>query len=350
MGCALGDAVGAWAERKPAEEARKFVDLHVSKVHFDETLNGHHHGVRFGQITDDTQLTLRLMESLTQLKGWDPKDYADRIADAFAQDRIVGYGGATREAAVRLLDGASWEDSGTPPPRAGNGAAMRATPIGLFFWNDVDRIVECSREQAVITHKAPMSVAGAVAIAIATAMCLNASKETSNPSERGWWAWLERFVAQEDENFAADIGKMSDIVFKLRKSRGGRPVPDEHRTVLSWVLEDDDDNWDGVSPWARSSVLWALYCLMRHPRDPWLAIGLAIWGGGDTDSTAAMAGAMSGALVGVSGFPKEVLEKAVPLIHDVKNDPCESKGLEQAADNLHAVVSALYEEGTQTQP
>lgn len=342
LGCVLGDAIGAFTERRPTDKARTFVEKRVNRFDFEGSLE--HHGHKFGQVTDDTQLTLRLMLSLTNSKKWDPEDYADAIASAFAKNQIVGYGGATQEAATRLLDGASWQDSGTPPPRAGNGAAMRAAPIGAFFWNDTDALIAAAKEQAIITHQAPMSVAGSVAIAVATAMCLNASRTTSGPHERGWWAWLERFVAREDEDFAGQIKHMADMVFKGRRSRGGRPTSDEHIEVRDWILEEDDSNWDGISPWARSSVLWSLYCLMRHPKSPWLAISLAIWGGGDTDSTASMAGALSGALVGAQAFPEELEEKGVyDLIHDTKTDQIWEE-YEIVADLFYFAVGELHNE------
>jgi ADP-ribosylglycohydrolase len=336
LGCVAGDVVGAWAERRPSAEARDYAKHFVHTFDFSK-VGKHHHGMSFGQYTDDTQLTRELMLSLVDEGEWSPEGYADRIARIFARDGVVGYGGATQQAAVRLLDGVPWNEAGTPPPRAGNGAAMRAAPMGLFFWDDVDALVGAAEQQAIITHKAPVSVAGSVAVAVATAMCLNASRQTSGPHERGWWSWLERFVSRVDEDFALEIRDLSDLVFDLRKTNGRRPTEDEHEKALEWLLEADDTSWDGVSPWARTSVLWALYCLMRHPRSPWDAIELSVWAGGDTDTVAAMAGAMVGAHVGVEGFPPEVLEVVCPLVHDAKEPLWDWDKLSELVDHLHAL-------------
>jgi ADP-ribosylglycohydrolase len=300
----------------------------------------------FGQYTDDTQLTRELMLSLVDEGAWVPEDFADRIARIFSRDGVVGYGGATMEAAVRLMEGASWDEAGTPPPRAGNGAAMRATPMGLFFWDDLDGLVKATMEQAVITHKASMSVAAAVAVAAATAMCLNASKSTSGPHEPGWWQWLARFVERCNEEYAGDIRELADMVFKGRK--GNEPCKpgddDERRTVAKWVLQNDDAHWSGVSPWARTSVLWSLYCLMSRPRDPWGAIELAVWVGGDSDTIAAMAGAMVGAIAGYGAFPSKAIEKVVPLVHDAKAEEYGWNGLDRIVYFLYGHIVRRYNE------
>ena len=47
------------------------------------------------------------------------------------------------------------------------------------------------------------------------------------------------------------------------------------------------------------SVLWALYAYLRTPDEPWSVYWTAIAVGGDVDTTAAMAGALVGARVGL---------------------------------------------------
>jgi ADP-ribosylglycohydrolase len=343
LGCALGDAVGAWAEARPSAEAHYYATHFVREFDFSK-VGKHHHGMTFGQYTDDTQLTRELALSLVDEGEWAPDSFADRIARAFAQDLVVGYGRATQEAAIRLLDGAAWDEAGTPPPRAGNGAAMRAGPVGLLWWDDVDRLLVVATEQAIITHKAEMSVAGSVAIAAAVAMSLNASRTTSGPHELGWWGWLARFVERYNADFGQAVSDLATMVFKGRKTEKWEPGEGaEYGAVLAWTLEGDDSHWDGISPWARTSVLWSLYCLMAHPRDVWKAIELSIMPGGDVDTTAAMAGALVGAHVGIDAFPAQVLEKVAPWVHDDRSPEWDWARLEKLAEQLHAVAARRHE-------
>jgi len=338
LGCALGDVVGAWAERRPAAEARDYARYFVRPADFAAD-RSHHGGAPFGQYTDDTQLTRELALSIVDEGTFSPEDFAARVARAFAQDLVVGYGRTTKLAAMRLLRGTPWREAGIPPPAAGNGAAMRASPIGLLRWNDVDALVRDAVDQAVITHQAEMSVAGSVAIAAATAMCLNASKATSGPHELGWWMWLAKFVSRSSRDFAVDVEDLASRVFDGRRLERRLPGgPDERDDVFSWVRDDDDKSWDGISPWARTSVLWSLYCLMAHPTDIWKAIELAVSAGGDTDTTAAMAGALVGAHVGIERFPAPVLEQIAPRIGDARSPSWDWHALSRLAEHLHGIA------------
>jgi len=344
LGCALGDAVGAWAERRPAAEAKDFARYFIREFDFSK-VGTHHRGMRFGQYTDDTQLSRELMLSLVDEHDFVPEDFADRVARIFAQDNIVGYGGATQQAAIRLIDGVAWDEAGTPPPRAGNGAAMRAGPIGLFFYYDVEKCLEAAQNQAIITHKAPMSVAAAVAVAMATAMATTASKETTGPHERGWWSWLAAHVHRVDVEFAQDIRDLVKICFDGRKLAEWKAGDDEEfAAAREYVLEGDDDSWEGVSPYARSSTLWSLYCVMASPFDVWKAIELAVAVGGDSDTIAAMAGTIVGAHIGINRFPKTVIEEVAPLIHDVKAERYTWDRLKELAGTLHGIVAAQHAE------
>ena len=51
------------------------------------------------------------------------------------------------------------------------------------------------------------------------------------------------------------------------------------------------------------SVLWSLYAFLRTPEDYWETVCTAIRVGGDVDTTAAMAGAISGARLGLAALP-----------------------------------------------
>jgi ADP-ribosylglycohydrolase len=66
---------------------------------------------------------------------------------------------------------------------------------------------------------------------------------------------------------------------------------------------DYSDEWQGIPPFVRSSVLWALYSFLTNPDNYWEAVCTAIAVGGDVDTTAAMTGAISGARVGLEKLP-----------------------------------------------
>src|SRR5919107_3278319 len=144
IGQCLGDALGFVVEGEPPEVCREYVQ---------ETLKAGRIGeygrapFPFGQYSDDSQLARELLQSYAECERFDPRDYAHRIAMIFVNNRIVGQGRATEQAAWRLAAGTPWEEAGTPSPSAGNGSAMRAGPIGLLFSNDTGEMVRAAHDQ-----------------------------------------------------------------------------------------------------------------------------------------------------------------------------------------------------------
>ena len=69
--------------------------------------------------------------------------------------------------------------------------------------------------------------------------------------------------------------------------------------------------WKGITPFVTESVLWSLYAFLSSPDDYLNTIRTAIAVGGDVDTTAAMAGAISGSYLGLAGLalPSRLAEK-----------------------------------------
>src|SRR5437763_5505646 len=84
----------------------------------------------------------------------------------------------------------------------------------------------------------------------------------------------------------------------------------------------------GTSLATQESVPAAFAVLAASPADPWLACRMAASLGGDTDTIAAMTGAIGGACHGVRAFPVPARE-LIDQVNDL--------GLAAAADGLLAV-------------
>jgi poly(ADP-ribose) glycohydrolase ARH3 len=272
------------------EECTAYVDeLRINSAHFRGRI-----GHAVGQYTDDSQLARELMISYAALGRFDPSDYAERIRLIFAEDRIVGRGFATDAAAQRLIAGVPWEQAGTPAPQAGNGTAMRAAPVGLLFGDDPAEMIRVAHDQGRITHKDARCSAGSVAIAGAVALAARPDKIE-----------VKRFVQQLSEWMSAFDKDFARCVLQLTKWMELRPE-EVAPTISSCASGDFSDGWKWISPFVVPSVLWSLYSFLRTPEDYWETICTAIVAGGDVDTTAAMAGAISGAHVGLQGVPREL--------------------------------------------
>ena len=121
--------------------------------------------------TDDTNMALSIYAILRQYGQIDQ----DRLAESFAEhfDRSRGYGMGMVHMLPRVRNGGSWREIAPAmfgeQGSFGNGAAMRVAPIGAYFADDLDAVVEQARRSAVVTHAHPEAVAGAIAAACAAA-------------------------------------------------------------------------------------------------------------------------------------------------------------------------------------
>jgi ADP-ribosylglycohydrolase len=294
LGQCLGDALGFAVEGFSPKACERYVE-DILKTGKAGAFG--HWPFPFGQYSDDSQLARELMQSYVACRKFDPEDYAERIKMIFLEKRIVAFGYSTKEAAKRLCQGISWEESGAPPPSAGNGSAMRAAPIGLFFFDKPQRLIQAAQAQGRITHKDPRCSAGAVAISGAVALLLQG--KLINPE--AFISSLADWVVTIEPDFATELFKLKKWILI---------PPEEAVSFISRAgLEADyidEDGWQNISPFVISSVLWSLYSFLRTPEDYWETICTAITVGGDVDTTAAMAGAISGAYLGIGAVPSHL--------------------------------------------
>jgi ADP-ribosylglycohydrolase len=295
LGQALGDALGFVVEAQPHGVADAYVTGWLRAGRAGERS---HPEFPFGQYSDDTQLARELLCSIRDAGRWDPRSFAERVAALFGQGRDVGSGPGTRTAALRLLAGASWRESGTPPPYAGNGSAMRAGPLGALLAHDPATLRRAAREQSRITHRDSRCAAGAVAVAGAAALA-----SRSGPIDRQELiAALSEWVAEEDETMAAALSGLSQW--------GELPPPAAAQRLHE--LRFDPDHLDhrlGISSFVVPSVLWSLYSVLHSPEDYWETVCTAIGAGGDTDTMGAIAGAVSGARLGRGALPPALVAR-----------------------------------------
>lgn len=294
VGQCLGDALGFPVEGGSPQRCASYVeDLRAGHLDPWPASRGNY---AFGQYTDDSQLARDLMLSYAELGRFDPADYAARIRSIFAENRIVGRGLATHAAASRLIAGVHWEEAGAPPSHAGNGTAMRAAPVGLLF-DDPEEMIRVAHDQGRITHKDRRCSAGSIAIAGAVLLAarpgaIEVSRFLHQLSE-----WMRAF----DENFAGYVPQLMHWI---------ELPPEKAAPIISRCgQEKGSDDWKWISPFVIPSVLWSLYSFLRTPKDYWETVCTAIAAGGDVDTTGAMAGAISGAHLGLARLPLALAER-----------------------------------------
>jgi len=125
------------------------------------------------QWTDDTNMGLSIVEVLTRHGGIDQDALAHSFIKRFMEQPHRGYGRGAYHLLRAMANGRDWREAAPivfPGGSKGNGAAMRAGPIGGYFGADPPRAAAQARASAEVTHAHPEGQAGAMAVAAAAAI------------------------------------------------------------------------------------------------------------------------------------------------------------------------------------
>lgn len=228
--------------------------------------------------TDDTQMAIGLAESLVECKGLD----ADRLAKRWADNMegMRGYGPGTRKLLRLIKAGVHWREANRSvfaEGSYGNGAAMRAAPLGLLYHRNIDELRRATELGSAITHRHPLGIEGAVLIARAVAMALEGDLDLDA---------LRGFCTREEYRGRLVLAK---------ELLAGNPSKTQVRRQL------------GNRVLAHESAVTAVYAFCRFPDDFQAMVQYIIELGGDTDTIGAMAGGIFGAKNGVGALPAELL-------------------------------------------
>jgi ADP-ribosylglycohydrolase len=253
-----------------------------------------------GTVTDDTQLTMCVGESLCALGRLEPEDLARRFVRWGPDAR--GPGATTLQAVRALAGGEPWDRAGVDS--AGNGAAMRVAPIALFHPVALERLRYDAAVSAVITHANQMAVASAIAQAFMVAWCVHRRPgELTGDSLRsellaGLMVALEGVGESEVRERREDhptTTRLRDRLVEAFEMRFSSPADAfDHFHNGAFVLE---------------TLPAALWCFLRFWDDPRQAILTAVQGGYDADTVASLAGTLIGALHGDGALPAPWIEE-----------------------------------------
>jgi ADP-ribosylglycohydrolase len=124
--------------------------------------------------TDDTAMALSIMEELVARGDVDEDELALRFARRYDAEPWRGYGGTAHSILTAIFEGMPWKIAARAvfggEGSKGNGSAMRVAPIGAYFAHDLERAIAVALRSAHPTHLHRDGEAGAVAIAVATAL------------------------------------------------------------------------------------------------------------------------------------------------------------------------------------
>jgi ADP-ribosylglycohydrolase/fructose-1,6-bisphosphatase/inositol monophosphatase family enzyme len=260
LGQVAGDSLGALVEFDSAAEVRRRHPEGPRRLE-----DGGHWGTLAGQPTDDSEMALALARSIVERGGFE-REAAAEAYRSWLRSTPFDVGGTV---------GAALRDRANPASQA-NGSLMRVSPLGVYAHAVAPTLAaELARQDSSLTHPNPVCGDAAAAFVVAVG---HAVREGDGPEAA--------FRAAEE--WARGAGAALLVLEALEAARREPPRCDA----------------PGSEGWVRIALQNAFHELLHAPG---LEEGVVatVRRGGDTDTNAAIAGALLGAAHGRDALPAQ---------------------------------------------
>lgn len=241
--------------------------------------------------TDDTVMALSILETLAEHREINQDFLARSFAGRYDPGR--GYGAAMHKllATFRRYDQA-WRTEPAALFRGegsyGNGSAMRIAPLGAYFADDPEKIIEQADLSSTPTHTHPEAVAGAIAVALAAGLAWRIKESGRSPDGREFLEYVHQHMPES--HIRRGIQKAIDL-------SSDAPI----ETAIAKL-------GNGSAVTAPDTVPFALWCAAHHLNSYEDALWATVRGLGDRDTTCAIVGGIVVMYAGIESIPTEWLE------------------------------------------
>jgi ADP-ribosylglycohydrolase/fructose-1,6-bisphosphatase/inositol monophosphatase family enzyme len=247
LGQVIGDSLGSLVEFKDAAEIARLFPRGVRSL----ADGGVYHTIA-GQPTDDSEMALALARCILEQRGFQAEPVLQAYRD-WMTTRPVDIGQTTE----RGLLGLHITESES------NGSLMRVSPIGVWAAGDPARAAATARADSSLTHKNPVCIEACAGYAAAIAVGVSGGSRAE---------MVEAALAHAKG--------------RAREAIASGALPSDYFTRMGWVLV-------------------ALQNAFFHLRSSGFEESLiaTVAAGGDTDTNAAICGALVGAALGRQAIP-----------------------------------------------
>lgn len=236
--------------------------------------------------TDDTTMALALVRHLIRNGEVVPDTLAPEFAEGYVSDHGREYGPSMHGVLREIDRGADWRAVTARQfggqGSHGNGAAMRAAPLGAWFAEDLGTVARHAELQALTTHFHPEAATGAVVVALAAALATR-SRGRQPPSR----VELPTEVAGRLPD--SDVRSGLRIAARLPEHTSVRHAA----TVLGSGLQISAPDTVPFALWSAAGQSDSLPEAIWHTLEGW----------GDMDTTCAIAAGVVAARTGVADAP-----------------------------------------------
>lgn len=262
-GLAVGDAFGAPYEGYPP------LQHGIPKI-----TSGGRFGLKAGEFTDDTDQALGLARSLLKCGGFEPNDVMRNLISTYIRNPRF-YGPTSSAVFSRARDGCAPRVAAHEILEQGggrsNGSVMRGAPLGIYY--PPDEVWQVSLACSRLTHPHPVACeCSAFVNMMISCLCRGISR---------------------DEAYASALNYITI---------------QEIRDILG-----DPRNYPLLPSLDALAATHCAVTLFLHDYSYQETVSAAVMLGGDTDTIAAIAGAMSGSYLGLEAIPPDWIRQIVGI-------------------------------------
>ncbi|MGI4870606.1 MAG: ADP-ribosylglycohydrolase family protein [Janthinobacterium lividum] len=225
------------------------------------------------EFTDDTVMGIAVYKQLAKNGAIDQDELAAEFARNYQLDSNRGYGGTAHYILRTIAQDESWQTVSRSVfdgmGSMGNGAAMRAGPIGAYFGDDVSAIVTQARLAAEVTHANEEGICGAIAVALMAGFARVHKNQATAPE---YFEFVLKHLPASDTK--AKIAKAATLSATC-----------DIRTATAIL-------GNGTKLTAQDTVPFALWCAAHQRADFEAALWRAVNGLGDRDTICAIVGSI----------------------------------------------------------
>jgi ADP-ribosyl-[dinitrogen reductase] hydrolase len=319
FGVAIGDTLG-----KPFEGwLRDQIRSEVSEI--EDLL--HSRKFELSTFTDDTQLTLHTAEALISSSGFNIHDTI-REYIKWLDDPPIGPGMGCLSAIQKLKHGFSSREAASDS--GGNGTAMRISPIGLLYCNDIKGLINAAQQCSLLTHTHPGATVSAIVIARAIAFLVNIDQCDAFPTHDFFQALKDAISGSKFKEWDEMISILDKVYQNLGSSLYSGLIKFSQIGVKSPYFIEEYLGKAFVHPYAISTVACSLFIFLKNLESFEQCIFELSTAGGDSDTVGAIGGSLAGAYFGLKLIPPR-------LIDIIK----EKKKIEDTSIRLHSTFERI---------
>ena len=262
----------------------------------------------FGEQTDDTAQTVRVIDSINQLGKFDMEDITKRLVKWYDGGMGRGLGGTSALSLMLAEAGVVWQETGFKAIDMGqvsfrskksgnlwkvsaipsNGSLMRTTPVGLYFSGSPEKIDMAAEDLSIVTHAFDACIDTCkLASQLIGKLAEGWSKdEAIDYVESQYPEIFNEAISTVNQDFAHTGGAYTSLGIALEAFMGNDNFED---TIIAAA---NPQTWSPIKSWGKG------------------------YNGPDTDTYAAITGGIAGALYGIEQIPTRWTDVMNPLSGD----------------------------------